>query len=96
MNAAAAVLEDCIESNGKIIFDGRVYFPPILKRILDWFQSLEETKQEAFKDVSVPSLIFLGLVSMKPRVKRPKELKRERGIALRAKREAKRVAQVCS
>lgn len=68
----------------------------ILVKVLKWCNQKDEVTRAFLADLSLESLVMIGRICTTPRVKTPKELKKERGDLMRAKREAKRAAQVRS
>jgi hypothetical protein len=96
MTLAISAMKECVRTKKAFKYGLYVHSYDEAQRVLNVWNKLSDSGKKWFERADIDVMIYYGNMIGEPVPKSPRELKRERGIALRAKREAKRVAQVCS
>lgn len=96
MTLAMAVIQECVKTKKPFKYGMYVHSYDEAQRVLNVWERLTEKGRKWFENIELDMMFFYGNMVGVPVPKSPRQLKSERGIALRSKREAKRAAQVRS
>lgn len=96
MTLQIAVLKECIKSKKPFRHGLFVHSYEEAQRVMKVYDKLDDRGKSWFEKIDLDVMFYFGNMIGEEVPKSPKQLKQERGKILRAKREAKRAAQICS
>lgn len=88
MTLAMAAVMECVKTKRPFKYGIYVHSYDEAQRVLNVWEKLSDSGRRWFENIELDTMFYFGNMVGIPVPKSPRQLKRERGIVLRAKREA--------